>query len=433
MSWKRLIVSGCFVLLITEAAWSGNGHLLHGVGPWNSSMGGAGVALLQDSLAALHMNPALLTKVKGHQISLSSEFFVDGLRVEARVGNVSGGSTDATRQLGVIPSFAWMGHQDGKPIATGFGLLGVAGFRTDYPQDSSNFLLVPQPEGFGRIYTDLAITKIPLAFGFQINPKFSLGASLNVYRGVLAIQPLPVVQPDFDAEGLGWLPGASNQVARFGLGVQFGFYYEPTPMVSLGASYTSKQKFQEYEWNSTNVNPNVPEYGSHRRLEFQLDGPQTLQFGVGLHPTPKLSLAADAKWVKYEGVAGIGEEGGVDVVNHKLIGIGWQNIWIALFGAEYKPTEKIAIRGGYNHGQSPIRPEFTVTSMGTPSTFQKHFCGGLGMAIMPNVSFDFGFYVVPRETKTGPILSLYQGEIPNSEIRMSNKITSALVALNFSF
>jgi long-subunit fatty acid transport protein len=269
MNWRRLIAFVGSVLLTSQLAWSGNGHLLHGVGPWNSAMGGAGVALFQDSLAALHVNPALLTKVKGHQITLSSEFFVDGLRVESQVGNVFGGRTDATRQLGVIPSFSWMGHQDGKPVATGFGLLGVAGFRTDYPQDSSNFLLVPQPEGFGRIYTDLAITKIPLAFGFEVNPKLSLGVSLNVYRGVLAIQPLPVIQPDFSGDpAIGWLPGARNQVARFGIGVQFGFVYEPTPMVSVGASYISKQKFQQYEWNATIENPNLPTFGQHRRLEF---------------------------------------------------------------------------------------------------------------------------------------------------------------------
>ncbi len=174
-------------------------------------------------------------------------------------------------------------------------------------------------------------------------------------------------------------------------------------------------------------------FGTARVLEFNLDGPQTVQFGVGLHPTKKLSIAADGKFVKYTGVAGIGEAGGVDVVNHTLIGIGWKNIWVAMLGAEYKPNDRMALRFGYNHGQSPIRPEFTATSQGTPSTFQKHFCVGLGMALMPHLGADLGFYYVPRETKSGPILSLYQGTIPDSTINMSNKITSGQISLNYTF
>jgi len=43
-------------------------------------------------------------------------------------------------------------------------------------------------------------------------------------------------------------------------------------------------------------------------------------------------------------VAGIGEEGGVDVANHKLLGIGWRNIWAAMIGIQYQATEKLAVQ-----------------------------------------------------------------------------------------
>ncbi len=431
MMLKRLLIF-VSLLLGSTTCWAGNGHLLHGVGAVNSSMGGAGVALLEDSIAALHVNPALLVKVEGNQISFSSEFFEDGLRVESQVG-LRTASTEGTTQIGVIPAFGWMGHKPGAPLGLGFGLLGEAGFRTDYPQDSSNFLLLPQPDGFGRIFTDLSIVKIPIAFAFQVSKKLAVGISLNAYRGSLAIQPLPVVQPDCASTGQCWLPGASNQVSRFGIGGQFGFVYDVNPMFSIGVSYTTKQKFFKYEWNSTVENPLVARFGTARILSFNLDGPQTVQFGVGLHPTKKLGIAIDGKYIKYTGVKGIGEKGGVDTVNHKLIGIGWKDIFVGMIGAEYKPNPKMALRVGYNHGQSPIRPDLTVTSMGTPSTFQKHFCAGLGMAVMPHIGMDIGFYYTPRETKTGPILSLYQGVVPNSAINMSNKITSGQISLNYTF
>lgn len=436
-----LVVAG---LCLIAAPALAQGHLLHAVGPVNSAIGGGGVGLPMEALGALHFNPALIAKVEGHQITFATEFFEPGLRVEATVRSVRQ-TTNATEQLGVIPAFGWQGKMkpDSK-VSMGFGLIGVAGFRTDYPQDSGNVLLLPQPAGFGRIATDLTVTKIPVSFAVQVNPKLALGFSANLYRGALAITPLPVVIPDF-AGGIGILPNAQNQVFSWGFGAQFGVYYEPTPMVSVGASFTTKQKFRTYEWNSTVENPDSARFGAHRSLKFELDGPAVVSFGVGLRPTPKLKIAADGRFVKYEGVAGIGEDPGVDTINHRLIGIGWRNIWAGMAGVEYQVTGMIAVRGGYNHAQTPIRERFTVTSMGTPATFQKHVTGGVGVKLNEHVGFDAGFYIVPRETVSGPILSLYIGNctstadgpdcgvVPNSRIDMSNKITAGQIALNFKF
>ena len=425
-----VVVLICSLALLPASARA-QGHLLHGIGPVNSSMGGAGVALENESLGALHENPALIVKAKGNQISFISEFFKDGLRVGGRVGTREA-VTDATVQLGVIPAFGWIAHDPNSKMGMGFGLLGTAGFRTDYPQDSSNVLLLPQPEGFGRIYTDLLITKIPVAFAFQVSPKLAVGLSANVYRGALAISPLPVADPDI-VNGIGILPTAGNQVSSWGFGVQVGMVYDLSPMASVGASVTTPQKFQQYKWNSANANPLSAAYGSARELTFNLDGPATVTFGVGLNPGPKLQVAIDGRFVKYEGVAGIGEAGGVDVVNHKLIGIGWRNIWAGMIGIQYQPNPMLAVRGGFNYAQTPIRSEITVTSMGTPATFQKHFTAGTTMMMNPHMGFDLGFYYVPRETVSGPILSLYRGVIPDSQIDMSNKITSFQIGLYFRF
>ncbi|HSL23767.1 MAG TPA: outer membrane protein transport protein [Vicinamibacterales bacterium] len=419
----------CFMLLAAPAA--AQGHLLHGVGPVNSSMGGAGVAVPIEAVGALHENPALIAKAKGNQVTFASEFFKDGLRVESRAGTRTA-ATDGTLQMGVIPAFGWMAREADSNVAIGFGLLGTAGFRTDYPQDSNNVLLLPQPDGFGRIYTDLLITKIPVAFAMEINPQLAVGASLNLYRGALAISPLPVTDPDL-VNGIGHLPSAGNQVASWGFGLQVGLLYEFSPMINIGASFTTPQKFQQYEWNSTVANPQSGDFGKARTLTFNLDGPATFTFGAGLKPNDQTQVAIDLRYVIYDGVAGIGEAGGVDTVNHKLIGIGWRNIWAMMAGVQYQMSDMLALRAGFNWAQTPIREELTVTSMGTPATFQKHFTAGAGVKMNDHVGFDIGFYLVPRETVSGPILSLYQGVIPDSQIDMSNKITAMLVALNFGF
>ena len=139
---------------IRPAAWAGNGHILHGVGAVNSSMGGAGVALPNDTLGALLLNPALLAQMDGHRFEFSAEYN-DGRRTPSRAERrhvlAAAPRKRATRPS--IPAFGWTHHKRGR-LAFGMGFLGLAGFGVDYPQDPTNPLLAPQPHGFGRVYSN---------------------------------------------------------------------------------------------------------------------------------------------------------------------------------------------------------------------------------------------------------------------------------------
>jgi long-chain fatty acid transport protein len=417
-----------FLVCVGVASAQAQGFVLPGIGPVNNAMGAAGVALPEDSQAALMQNPALIAKSQGHQITFSTEFFKDGAHFDARIGTFAGG-TDGTSDLAVIPSFGWMGRiADKSKMVLGFGLLGVAGFRTDFPQDSSNPLLNPQPNGYGRFYTDLQIAKIPFAMAMQLNPKLALGFSLNLYRGVLAASPLPGSPADVSATtGAHFIASAANQVPRFGLGAQFGAVYDVNPMVSVGASYTTPQKFGQYKWNSTNADITSPNFGHARTITFNLDGPQILTFGAGLKPMPNLRLATDARHVKMGSVRGIGENGQDSLIK-------WRSVWAVLIGAEYMVNPKTAVRAGFNYLQTPIVADRVAFSLGTPSTFQKHFSFGAGTMVSNHLGFDLGFYIVPRESVSGPVLDpVSAAPLPNSNVTLSNKLTSFQFGLNFKF
>jgi long-chain fatty acid transport protein len=415
-------------LLLTLSAMPARaqGFELPGVGPVNNSMGAAGVALLTDSQAALNTNPALIAKSMGNQITFSTELFKDGARFDATVGNVSGGS-DGTIAMAVIPSFGWMGRlSDSSRIVLGFGLLGVAGFRTDFAQNSQNPLLNTQPNGYGRFYTDLQIAKIPFALAMQATSKLSLGMSLNLYRGLLAASPLPGSPPNVSTTGQLYIPTAGNQVPSFGFGVQLGAVYDVNPMLSLGLSYTTPQKFQAYTWNSTNADVTSPSFGLNEKLTFKLDGPQTVTFGVGLKPTSHVRIGIDGREVKMASVTGIGDDA------NSLIG--WRSVWAVMVGGEVWLSDKTALRAGYSYLQTPIVADRVAFSLGTPSTFQQHFSVGAGTMVTPHMGFDLGVYVVPRESITGPVLSIADGSpVPNTSVTLSNKLTSFQFDLNFKF
>lgn len=403
------------------------GFVLPGVGPVNNSMGAAGVALPTESQAALMQNPALIAKSDGNQITFSTEFFKDGAHFDARIGSFSGG-TDGTIDMAVIPSFGWMGRvKDGSKMVLGFGLLGTAGFRTDFPQSSANPLLNPQPNGYGRFYTDLQIAKIPFAMATQVNPKLAVGFSLNLYRGVLAASPLPGTTADVAANGAHFIESAGNQVPRLGFGAQFGVVYDVNPMASVGVSYTTPQKFSQYKWNSTNADVTSPNYQKATTLTFNLNGPQIFTFGVGLKPNKAVRLAIDGRYVDMSRTRGIGDSASDSLIK-------WRSCWAVLFGGEFMMNDHTAVRAGFNYLQTPIHAERVAFSLGTPSTFQKHFTVGAGTMVSKHMGFDLGFYLVPREEISGPVLDpVTAAPLPNSNVTLSNKLTSFQFGLNFKF
>src|SRR5215470_10817121 len=119
----RMNLKVCSLLLAAAAlaaapAAAGNGHFLHGVGAVNSAMGGAGVALPNDTLGALNLNPALLTQLDGSKFEFSAEYNDAKNAVESQAGPFSGRTEDAGDRS-VIPAFGFTVHKPQAPIAFG--------------------------------------------------------------------------------------------------------------------------------------------------------------------------------------------------------------------------------------------------------------------------------------------------------------------------
>jgi long-chain fatty acid transport protein len=424
--FRLIVLLACLTLLPKLAA--AQGHMLHGVGPINSSMGGAGAALTNDSLGALAFNPALIAGAQGNQISFTTEFFKDGIEIHTTLGSLSG-DAHPSNQLGVIPAFGWMVRDPRKKMALGFGLIGIAGFRTDYPQDNASILFALPPNGFGRIYTDFRMTKIPIAVAFQVSPKLAVGGSFNTYLGEFAVAPLPHKVFDVDQQGDRWYPEAGALTNRFAFSGQFGFVYQISSSLSVGGSYTMKQNFSPYEWNSTIADPSSRRYGEHRRLDFDLDGPMLFSFGAGIKMNAKTQIAVDGMWTRYTDVEGFGSPGGI--VDGIIYPFGWRDVWTFKTGVQHELTPKVTVRGGYNYSQMPLRGEVVLTATGAPATFQHHLTGGVGVKIFPFLSAEAAGYYVPRQHVVGPFPDINNNVL--GTIDESNTIKSVLIGFNFHF
>jgi long-chain fatty acid transport protein len=424
---RTLMIVACLALVPASAL--AQGAMLHGIGPVNSSMGGAGTALPNESLGALMFNPALIAGAQGNQISFTTEFFKDSIRIETTLFDPDlTGVMVPKNKLGVLPAFGWMMRHPQKKLAIGFGLLGIAGFRTDYHQSDESILFAQPPNGFGRIFTDYRVTKVPVAFAYQVSPKLAVGASLNVYIGEFAVSPLPYKVFDLDANDNRFYPEAGSLASAYAVTPQFGFYYQHSSLMSIGGSLTLPQNFTKYEWNSTIANPGRPDYGRARTLDFDLDGPMIVSFGTAIK-NAKTQLAIDGMFTKYTGVEGFGSPGGI--VDGIVFPFGWRNVWTIKAGVQHQVTDTFVVRGGYNYSNMPLQDEKVLTMTGAPATFQHHYSGGVGIRMFPFLEAEAAFYFVPRDHVTGPFPNLANEVIGG--IDESNKLTSALIGLNFRF
>jgi opacity protein-like surface antigen len=212
---------------------------------------------------------------------------------------------------------------------------------------------------------------------------------------------------DLDAAGNRFYPEAGSLASGYAVTPQFGFLYQHSPAMSVGASLTLPQNFTKYEWNSTIANPGLPEYGTARTLDFDLDGPMIVSFGTAIRRA-KTQVAIDGMFTKYEGVAGFGSPGGI--IDGVVYPFGWRNVWTIKAGVQHQATEKLAVRGGYNYSNMPLRDEVVLTMTGAPATFQHHYTGGVGIRMFPFLEAEAAFYYVPRDHVRGPLPNL-AGEV----------------------
>lgn len=418
MRLKGLTLLVTAFTLTALPAWAGNGHVLHGIGAVNSAMGGAGVALPNDALGTLHLNPALLADMEGSHFEFSAEYNKAKNAVESQVGPFAG-RTEEAGDTALVPAFAWTHRKDGSRFAYGMGFLGMAGFGADYPQDPTNPLLAPQPQGFGRVYSNYQLMRVPTSLAWKLNDAFSLGVSLNVARSALTASPAGFAAPDCSGPAGPCFVPSVNADSAWGFGASVGVRYAINPTFALGAAYNSEIDFEDFEWNSAVANPNLPTFGRSRAIKLQLNFPATFVAGVAITPGDKLAIALDGKVINYEDTEGFAET------------LGFEDINVIALGVQYKATERFTLRAGYNKSDNPIPAERTFFTVATPAIFEDHYTVGLGLQATDNMELNVAYYQVPENRISGPFVSPVIGPVPGT--RVTTEMAMESVVATFSF
>jgi long-chain fatty acid transport protein len=200
---------------------------------------------------------------------------------------------------------------------------------------------------------------------YKINDTLSIGASLNINYGMFDLA-MYAGKADINAFVLQFDMGQYKESETgWGLGATFGVQFKPSAMFSLGATFRTASTIK-FSGNASISN--LPQLGVNQASDMkrELTWPMWLAGGMAFKPIDDLTITADLQWTQWSKIKMIETTYTDPVWTNLMTASGknemamyWQDALQIRFGAEYKLTKDLAVRGGYYIDPSPA-PDRTM-------------------------------------------------------------------------
>lgn len=396
---------------LAGSAYATNGYFSHGYGMKAKGMGGASTAMSDDAFGGAN-NPASMA-FAGNRLDLGVDLF-SPRREASRTGLAPlDGSVDSDSKYFLIPEFGY-NHMYTPDLALGVTVYGNGGMNSDYGSGQTDLgncaggAATGQPGnllcGQGKLGVDLMQLIVAPTMAYKIAPNHSIG-----------ISPLIGYQR-FKAEGLQAFAAATSDAANltnrgyddsFGYGVRIGYMGKITPTVSIGAAFASKMKFDEFS-----------KYKGLFAEQGGFDIPENYNLGVAWQATPVFLVALDYQRINYSGVNSINNRSSNAFIPAALgadngPGFGWQDIDIWKLGIEYKYSQQMTLRAGYNHGDNPIEARDVTFNILAPGVVKDHMTLGFTYTMASGNELTMSYMHAFKNDVTGTsILPAFGGGAP---------------------
>jgi len=345
------------------------GYFSHGYGIKAKGMGGAGVALPQDSLAAA-TNPAGMVLV-GNRWDVGAEVFVPDREARTAWGTQSSPPGVVTTYDGngdgfgeswfLIPEIGY-NKMVNKNLSWGVSVFGNGGMNTTW---NAPIFSLSSGQNTG---IDLSQLFISPTLSFKLDDKNSLGVSVNLVYQSIKIEGIADFTP-FSSNGAKLTDNGYD--GSYGVGFRVGWIGELTDTVSAGFTYQPKTNMKPFE-----------DYAGLFAEGGDFDIPANYAFGVSWKTTPKLTLAFDVEQIKYSGVKSIANPnllfvgGGGPLGAANGPGFGWEDMTVYKLGGNFQVNKDLVVRAGWTHGSQPIPAGQTLFNVLAPAVVEDHLTVG---------------------------------------------------------
>lgn len=349
---------------LSTSAFATNGYFSHGYGIKAKGMGGAGIALPQDSMAAA-TNPAGMVMV-GNSMDFGVDWFRPIRGSELSFGAPFDGKYDGSDTKNfLVPEFGY-NRMINPNLSLGVSVYGNGGMNSDYGNGIPLLDINGNKAGVNLMQLFVAPT-----VAYKVAPNHAVGFSLNLAYQRFSADGLQ----NFTAPlGSGFEASSSpenvtnrdNDTSK-GVGFRVGYTGKLSDMVTVGATYQSKTKMSKFS-----------KYKGLFAEGGDFDIPENYGIGIAVKATPALTVAFDIVEIKYSGVKSIANSGS----NMALLGtsngpgFGWQDMTVYKLGASYEFSKSLTLRAGYNHGKQPIPSSETFFNILAPGVVENHLTLG---------------------------------------------------------
>ncbi|MEY3382210.1 MAG: hypothetical protein RL468_2808 [Pseudomonadota bacterium] len=371
------------------AAMATNGYFSHGYGIKSKGMGGVGIALPQDAMAAA-TNPAGSVNV-GNRVDFGLDLFMPDRTVTytSSYQGVAAGDYRSNQREFYVPEFGY-NKMISSDMAAGVVVYGNGGMNTNY---GTNLIT----SSGSNTYSNLEQLFIAPTVAKKIGDH-SFGVSLNLIQQTFEAKGLEAFDDQTNGQTLyGGFVTNKGQSTSTGYGIKLGWSVQVSPDVTLGAVYTSRSRMS-----------NFSNYKGLFAQEGGFDIPENYGVGIAFKANPKTTVAVDLSQINYGSVNSIADPGkvfpaysGTAMGGDKGSGFGWENMTVIKIGFSHEYSKDLTIRGGYNYGKMPLTNQNTYFNILAPATVEQHITLGGTWTLANNSELSVSYMYAPSASIAG--------------------------------
>lgn len=364
---KRWLAAGCALTFAAAGAHAMNVTQPNAAGAEESMMGGASIANPVTSAVAGD-NPAGMAFI-GNRSDLGGQVLIGHARS-------SFGDPSNQQSFGVVGPMPSGGVNVNVTDRLSLGLsINSTGGGVNYPHAP-----LPIPGAPPAKAKDIDIDFLPTV-AWKITPDLAVG--LSAILGIQKFEAQSVITPLPDGS-VGVLP-SHGMTTTFGIGGRIGALWNINPLVSVGASYSTKVRYSRASGYEDDMFASA---GGH------LDQPSEFGAGVAFHVTPRVTLAADVVRILWSDVGALGDPQTFGLHDQTALRL----------GAAWDVTSKLTLRVGGKHSTAAIDSNHTAANYYAPMILTDSVSGGVTWHAMKTLDLSLGYeYDIPQTLKgTGP-------------------------------
>jgi long-chain fatty acid transport protein len=281
-------------------------------------------------------------------VDTSFQYFAPVRTINSTMSGGAGEQTDDSAFF--IPSIsASFGCCRGDGGFIGVGIYGTSGMGVDYGfgRFGADTVAPPGPDTPQNQIdkmTELSIAKMTVTYAQAFDNGFSIGAGpifvLSRFRTDM-LGPTGSQSGDWDtAVGAGFIIGVNQKIGD---------------RLKIGGSYMSEQFMTEFHEYDTLLN------GS-------LNLPQQITVGLAYNVRTNLEVVLDYRWIGWSHLGTLGDQ------------FGWDDQNIVKAGVTWDATDRLTLRSGISHGNSPITADNAFSNSLFPAIMTTHVACGASYA-----------------------------------------------------